>query len=163
MDAETLPQGRISGRPAFVQAVRDVLARAALEGWNELILCDRDFHDWPLGEREVADSLQAWARGRRRFLMIALDFRPIQVHHPRFVRWRQTWDHLIECRQAQGGDADSFPSLLLTPSWGMQRIDMERDVAICDHSAVRRTQWRQQIDELQKHSRPGFSASVLGL
>lgn len=163
MDAESLPQGRLSGRTAFVQAVRDALARAASEGWNELILCDRDFHDWPLGEREVADSLQAWARGRRRFVMLALDFRPVQIHHPRFVRWRQTWDHLIECRLAQSSDPDSFPSLIWTPAWGMQRIDSERDVAICDHGPARRVQWHQLLDEVRKTSRPGFSASILGL
>jgi hypothetical protein len=53
-----LPSGRFAGRDAFQQLVRDALAAAAREGWREIILCDADFGDWPLGERSVAQSLQ---------------------------------------------------------------------------------------------------------
>ena len=38
------------------------LATAAREGWREIILSDANFHDWPLGERAVVESLQAWAQ-----------------------------------------------------------------------------------------------------
>jgi hypothetical protein len=59
-------KGRFEGREAFRQnVVRDALACAAREGWRELILSDADFHDWPLGERAVIDSLGAWARSGR--------------------------------------------------------------------------------------------------
>ena len=53
----TLPEGRFEGRVAFQQLVRDALACAAQEGWNEIILSDASFEDWPLGERAVVESL----------------------------------------------------------------------------------------------------------
>ncbi len=53
-----MPSGRFEGREAFQKLVRDALACAAQEGWRELIVSDANFHDWPLGERAVVESLQ---------------------------------------------------------------------------------------------------------
>lgn len=158
-----LPQGRLQGRSVFQQAVRDALQRAAGEGWNELIVSDANFADWPLGERAVAESLQAWARGGRRFVMLAMDYQGVQRLHPRFVKWRQTWDHIIECRVCRSSDALAFPSVFWSPAWVMQRIDSEQDVLLCDHEAVRRVGLRQLLDECRRDSSPGFPSSVLGL
>jgi len=60
---EPLKTGRFAGRVAFAQLIRDSLAAAAAQDWNQLILCDASFEDWPLNERAVIDSLNAWARG----------------------------------------------------------------------------------------------------
>ncbi len=158
-----LPQGRLQGRSVFQQAIRDALQTAAREGWAELIVCDADYADWPLGERAVAESLQAWSSGGRRFVMLAMDYSGLPRQHARFVKWRQTWDHIIECRVCRSGDALSFPSGLWTPAWMMQRIDSERDVLICDSAPARRVEWRQCLDEWRRDSAPGFPASVLGL
>ncbi len=158
-----LPQGRLSGRSVFVQAVRDALQVAAREGWNELILCDANFANWPLGERAVAEALQAWARGGRRFVLLAMDYSGLPRQHARFVKWRQTWDHIIECRVCRATDALAFPSVFWTPAWVMQRIDVERDVLVCDSEAARRVALRQLLDECRRDSSPGFPASVLGL
>ena len=158
-----LPQGRLQGRSAFVQAVRDALQAAAVQGWTELILCDANFADWPLGERAVVESLQAWSRSGRHFVMLAMDYAGMPRQHPRFVSWRQTWDHIIECRVCRAGDALSFPSVLWSPGWVMQRIDTERDVLVCDNAAARRVTLRQLLDEYRRDSTPGFPASVLGL
>lgn len=158
-----LPQGRQQGRTVFVQAVRDALQMAAREGWNELILSDANFADWPLGERVVAEALQDWARSGRHFLMLAMDYSGLPRQHARFVRWRQTWGHIIECRQCRATDALDFPSALWSPAWTMQRIDVERDVLICDSDAARRVTLRQLLDECRRDSVPGFPASVLGL
>lgn len=54
-----LPEGRFTGREAFQQMVRDAFATAAREGWAEILISDANFHDWPLGERAVVESLQA--------------------------------------------------------------------------------------------------------
>lgn len=158
-----LPQGRLNGRGAFVQAVRDALDAAAREGWNELMLCDANYADWPLGERAVAESLQAWSRSGRRFVMLAMDYSGLPRQHARFVNWRRTWDHIIECRVCRSGDALAFTSALWTPAWVMQRIDTERDVLVCDSAASRRVELRQVLDEWRRDSTPGFPASVLGL
>lgn len=161
--AVALPQGRLQGRSVFAQAVRDALQAAAREGWNELIFCDANFADWPLGERAVADALQAWSRGGRRFVMLAMDYSGLPRQHARFVKWRQTWDHIIECRVCRAADALAFPSMLWSPAWVMQRIDVERDVLVCDREAARRVTLRQLLDECRRDSSPGFPASVLGL
>lgn len=161
--AAGLPQGRLSGRTDFAQAVRDALAAAARLGWQELILCDANFADWPLGERAVVESLQSWSRRGRRFVMLAGDFSSVRKQHPRFVTWRQTWDHIIECRTGRDVNLIDYPSVLWSPDWVMQRIDVERDVVICDSAPTRRVELRQLLDECQRNSAPGFPASVLGL
>lgn len=158
-----LPQGRLQGRSTFTQAVRDALQTAAREGWNELILADANFADWPLGERVVAQALQDWSRTGRRFVLLAMDYSGMQRLHPRFVKWRQTWDHIIECRSCRATDALAFPSVFWSPAWVMQRIDVERDVLVCDNAAPRRVTLRQLLDECRRDSTPGFPASVLGL
>ncbi len=158
-----LPQGRLSGRTAFAQAVRDALQAAASQGWGELILCDGNFADWPLGERAVVEALQAWSRRGRRFVMLAADYGAVRLQHPRFVSWRQTWDHIIECRLARDVNPNEYPSVLWSPEWVLQRIDVEHDVMICDSAPARRVELRQLLDECQRNSSPGFPASVLGL
>lgn len=160
---EALPQGRLQGREVLQQTVRLALQHAARQGWRELLLCDADFADWPLGEHEVAQSLQDWARAGRRCTLLALDYRSVQRLHPRFVRWRQTWDHIIECRLCRGSDAQSFPSVLWSPQWAMQRIDVERDVLVCDAAPQRLLELRQLLEEYRRQGTPGFPASVLGL
>lgn len=158
-----LPQGRLQGRSVFQQAVRDALLRAAREGWNEIIVCDADFADWPLGERAVAEALQDWSRSGRRFLMLAMRYDGLPRWHARFVKWRQTWDHIIECRVCRSSDALAFPSVFWSPDWVMQRIGTEQDVLLCDHEAARRVALRQLLDECRRDSTLGFPSSVLGL
>ncbi len=105
--APVLPEGRFEGREAFRQHVRDALACAAHEGWREIILSDADFHDWPLGERAVVDSLNGWAKTGRRLVMLAKSYDEVTRTHPRFVRWRTTWAHIIECRRCAAVDPSS--------------------------------------------------------
>ena len=51
-----LPSGRFSGRETFQQLVRDAIATAARDGWQEIFISDANFHDWPLGERAVVNK-----------------------------------------------------------------------------------------------------------
>lgn len=158
-----LPSGRFSGREAFEQTVRDALACAARQGWHEIIVSDATFADWPLRERAVVESLQAWAKAGRRFVMLATRFDEVQRFQARFVSWRQTWGHIIECRQCRSADPLGFPSALWSPGWVMQRLDPERSVFVCDTQATRRVGLRQELDEWIRNSSPGFPASTLGL
>lgn len=158
-----LPSGRFAGREAFAQSVRDALACAAREGWREIILSDATFADWPLYERAVVESLQAWARSGRHLLMLATRFDEVQRHQPRFVAWRQAWDHIIECRQCRDADPQDFPSALWSPAWVMQRHDLVRSVFVCDTDAARRLALRQTLEEWRRRGSPGFPASTLGL
>ncbi|MBS0469279.1 MAG: hypothetical protein JSS31_06075 [Proteobacteria bacterium] len=159
-----LPGGRFEGRGAFQQLVRDALACAAQEGWRELILCDADFHDWPLGERAVAESLQQWARSGRRLTLLAADYGELQRRHARFVQWRVRWDHIIQCRRAGAADPQDLPSAIWSPQWVLQRHDPLRCSGVTGTEPERRVLLREAIDEwLDRKSTPGFSASILGL
>ena len=108
-----LPSGRFASRETFIQLVRDALATAARDGWGEIVVSDANFHDWPLGERAVVESLQNWARTGRRFTMLAGSYDEVIRRHARFVRWRGTWDHIITCRRAGSADPLNIPSAMV--------------------------------------------------
>ena len=159
-----LPSGRFSSREAFQQMVRDAIATAARDGWREIVISDANFHDWPLGERSVAEALQAWSQGSRRFIMLAGSYDDVVRRHARFVRWRGTWDHIITCRRSPAADPLDIPSMLWSPHWAMHRLDPERCVGVAGHEPDRRVLLRETLDEwLRSKSSPGFPASTLGL
>ncbi|GKS94180.1 hypothetical protein [Acidovorax sp. SUPP2825] len=162
--AAALPAGRFNGREDFRQWVRDGLACAAREGWNEIVLSDFDFHDWPLGEREVIDSLQSWARRGRRLTVLAGTYDEMVRRHARFVHWRGVWDHVIECRRAPTADRLELPSVLWSDAWVLQRLDPERCAGVAGREPERRLLAREALNEwLLRKSSPGFPATTLGL
>ena len=122
-----------------------------------------DFADWPLGERAVADALQAWSTGGRSLKMLAHRFDVFERHHARFVHWRRLWDHIVQCRALPQLNAGDVPSAIWTPSWSLLRIDPERSRGVCGASAADRVALRHRIDEGFQLGRPAFAASVLGL
>ena len=158
-----LPAGRFAGREAFQQLVRDALACAAREGWRELILCDADFSDWPLGERAVAQSLQDWSASGRRCTLLAWRYDEVMRRHARFVTWRRSRDHIIEARACRSADPLEFPSAIWSPGWVMQRLDRERCVGHSGCEPERRVLLRESLQEWLLRSSPSFPSSTLGL
>lgn len=158
-----LPDGPFEGREAFHAAVRTALDCAAREGWREIILCDASFEDWPLGERAVAASLQAWSKSGRRCILLARRWDDAQRRHARFVDWRRTWAHIIDARACPSADPLEIPSAIWTPAWVMHRIDPERSRGICGSEPERRVALRESIAEWLARSTPSFPAHQLGL
>lgn len=158
-----LPSGRFEGPVAFQQAVRDALAAAAQQGWRELVISDASFEDWPLHERVVVDSLQQWSRSGRKLTMVAARYDAVVRNQPRFVTWRQRWDHIIECRVCRHRDAQDFPSVIWSPAWALRRLDLVRSTGVCSAAADRRMRIREELDELLAISGPGFPSTTLGL
>lgn len=159
-----LPIGRFEGRDAFRQLVRDALACAAREGWPELVFCDADFADWPLGESEVVQQLHQWAGHRRRLTVMAADFEVLARLHPRFVQWRVRWDHLVVARRLRTAHRDDAPSALWSAGWMAHRLDPLRSVGVGACEPERLARLREQLSEWERsRSVPGFAASVLGL
>ena len=163
MNAGHLPQGRFEGREAFAQMVRDALACAAAEGWRELVLCDASFADWPLGERAVAESLQAWSASGRRCILLARRYDDVRRLHSRFVTWRQAWSHIVEARGCPSADALELPSAIWSPAWAMRRLDVEHSHGVAGVEPDRRVAVRELIDGWLQKSSPAFPASTLGL
>jgi hypothetical protein len=161
--AAALPSGRFEGRAAFQQLVRDALACAAREGWREIILTDADFADWPLGERAVAESLQAWSASGRRCTLLARRWDEVVRAQPRFVTWRVKWAHIIDARGCRSADPLELPSAIWSPGWVMQRLDPERCNGYAGPEPERRLLLREELQEWLRQSSPSFPANTLGL
>ncbi|TFY97129.1 hypothetical protein [Ramlibacter humi] len=162
-DAAPLPEGRFEGREAFRQLVRDALAAAAREGWREIILCDAEFADWPLGERAVAESLQQWSASGRKCTLLARRWDEVVRRHARFVTWRRQWSHIVEARACPSADELELPSAIWTPSWVMERRDPERCNGYTGREPERRLALRERLREWLQRSSPSFPATTLGL
>ncbi|SFC68954.1 hypothetical protein SAMN05216344_13116 [Polaromonas sp. OV174] len=158
-----LLQGRFGGRSEFSDLIRQALSVAAVQGWREIIVCDPDFDDWPLGERAVAQALNDWSKSGRKFTMIAGNYTPLQRKHARFVRWRQTCAHIVECRRSATARADAVPSALFGPSWVLERLDLQHCSGIAGVETARRVALRERLNEVLLKSLPAFPASTLGL
>ncbi len=158
-----LPEGAFDGREAFEAGLRLALAAAARNDWREIVLSDPDFADWPLGERSTLAALQAWSRRGRRFVLLAQRFHVFEGAHARFVDWRRTWSHIVDCRACDAAGSLAVPSAIWTPSWFLHRIDVEGGRGVCGRDPVRRAALRERIDECLRQGRPGFPASTLGL
>jgi uncharacterized protein with von Willebrand factor type A (vWA) domain len=160
---EGLPSRRFEGREDFRQLVRDALACAAREGWREIILSDATFEDWPLGERAVAESLQAWSQGGRRMVLLARRYDQVMRRHARFVQWRSTWSHIITAMACPSADPLDLPSALWSPSWVLERRDLARSNGYCGSEPDRRVLLRENLNEWLRQATPSFPASTMGL
>ena len=158
-----LPEGRFSGRTVFVGLLRQAFAAAAEEGWNRIVLCDPDFADWPLGEREVVASLNAWASRGRTIHLFARDYNVVRQMHPRFVLWRTTWSHLVEAQACASATADVLPSVFWSPAWTLQRLDPVRCTIVASRAPERRVALQEQLQQWSLKGTPAFPASTLGL
>jgi len=161
--AAGLPSRRFEGREDFRQLLRDALATAAREGWREIILSDASFEDWPLGERAVAESLQAWSRTGRRMLLLAKRYDQVARQHARFVQWRGMWSHIITATACPSADPLDLPSALWSPAWVLERRDVERSHGYCGSEPERRVALREILNEWLQKSTPAFPATTLGL
>jgi hypothetical protein len=161
--AASLPAGPFHGRDTFRELVRQALAAADGQGWRELILCDPDFADWPLGELAVAESLAAWSRTGRKCVLMARNWDEAMRRHPRFVSWRRTWAHIIEARSCRSADPEEFPSAIWTPSWVLERRDVVQSRGWMGPEPDRRLTLREKISEWMGKSAAGFPSHTTGL
>lgn len=158
-----LPEGRFDGRQPFQQWLREGLEAAAQQGWSQLTLADADFVDWPLGERAVIETLQAWARPGRQLVMLAVDYAALQRQHARFVQWRSLYSHLVQCHACKGVESQDFPSVLWSPRWSLRRLDVAHCRGWAGVEAPRRLQTQELLAEWLRRAVPAFPADVLGL
>jgi hypothetical protein len=158
-----LPEGRFAGRQAFMDLVRQALMSAASEGWPSLWLSDADFADWPLGERPVVEALSAWAGRGRHLRLLAQDYGPVRLQHPRFVQWRVTWGHIVEAQVWSGAAEGELPSAIWSPGWTLERLDPLRCVGVTSAEGPRRVALRERLEAAWHRGGPGFAATVLGL
>lgn len=160
---DALREGRFGGRLEFADLVRQALQVAAAQGWREIIWCDPDFADWPLGERVVAQALHDWSSSGRKLTLLAANYDAVLGRHARFVTWRRAWSHLVECRKSAAASASSLPSALWSPVWVFERLDPARSTGIAGPEAARRLALRERLAEKLQRSSPAFAATTLGI
>lgn len=158
-----LPEGRFAGRSEFADLIRLAFATAAAQGWREIIMSDADFDDWPLGERAVAQALNDWSKTGRKLTMLARNYDTVLRRHARFVTWRRTWSHIVECRGIASIPVDDMPSALWSPGWVFERRDALHCTGIASAEAARRVALKEQLSERLLNSSPAFPATTLGL
>lgn len=158
-----LREGHFDGPTEFAQRIRDAIAQAHAQGWSAMVWADADFGDWPLGERQVVEALQAWSQRGRTLRLLARRYDYFPQRFPRFVTWRQQWDHIIECRVCRPIPELVLPSVLWTSQYAVLRIDTERSIGWSGTERQRLALVHADLDEYHKNSSPGFPSTTLGL
>lgn len=154
---------RIEGREHLRQVVCDLVAQAAADGAHRMVWVDRDFGDWPLDEAAVLGALTRWARPGRSLQLLANDWRPVGQAHPRFVRWRQQFAHLVSAAQMHD-DAPPLPTVLLADlGQGLVINDDERFIGVRLTQGRAWLDQRERVDVWLQQSEPAFSPTTLGL
>jgi hypothetical protein len=154
----------IDSRSGFHAAIREAFAALAASACSELVICDSDFADWPLGEISVIDSLTQWVRPSRKLTVYAQSFDDVQRRHPRWVTWRRQFAHAVECRVVEPLEQGRMPSLF-TARGGLtiRMFDNVRYRGTLSADARDAVLAREQIDAISQRSAEGFPATTLGL
>ena len=161
--ATGLPIGLQRGVASFQALVRRVMAQAVQREWSRLVLCDPDFEAWPLGESQLVADLMAWSRRGREVVLLAHRFDAVQARHARFVTWRKTWSHIVECCVVATTDRELPQGMIWTPEWALQVQDAEGFACIGSENQRFRAELSSKLDLLRQRSRPGFAVNILGL
>ena len=167
--AEFAIQSRsIDSRSAFHDAVREAFAGLAASACNDVVICDTDFADWPLGEISVVDSLTKWVKPHRKLTVYAQDFEDVVRRHSRWVTWRRQFAHAVECRVVEPLEQGRMPMLFTARGAQFACItvrlfDAARFRGTLSAEARDGVLAREQIDAISQRSAEGFPATTLGL
>jgi len=154
----------ITSRSEFHAALRSALAEAAAVGCRELWLCDADFADWPLGERQLVDSLSQWAGSHRRLTLIARSFDEVARRHARWNEWRRQWSHIVHCRSNAELESGQMPSVLLASELlSVSLVDPLHYRGRFSHDAADGIRCRELIDAVLQRSEEAYPVTTTGL
>lgn len=157
-------QTQIATRLEFHDALREAFAEISQTGCREMFMCDQDFADWPLSDDAVIASLTHWVLPHRKLCIVARHFDEMPRKHPRFVEWRRTYAHVIECRAQEHDETQELPSMLVAPSVVCVRLfDRERYRGGVSHETGDIIRSRELFDAVSQRSTEAFPASILGL
>jgi hypothetical protein len=164
MSDELPPSRIITSRGDFHAALRQSFALAADHGCREIFIADPGFADWPLGEREVVESLSRWAYAHRKLTVLAQSFDDFPRRHIRWVEWRRQWAHVVECRTLCEDDAGKLRGLFLAPGLVTLRVlEAEHYRASLSFEAADAIRARDGLDALLQRSEEAFPVTTLGL
>lgn len=159
------PLSALRSAADFEAALRWAVAHALVQRSRRLTWLDPDFALWPLDDPLLLEGLTAWLRlPQRRLVLLAHHYAELQRLHPRFVAWRRTWAHLIDCWAPGEGTEVRLPTLLMDDRQLCLQVHDStqwRGRLSLDERAVR--QWRDEIDALLQRCEASFPVRPLGL
>lgn len=154
----------ITSRSEFQIALREAFVEAADAGSRELFLSDHDFADWPLGERDVIDSLSRWVASSRRLTLLANTYDEVARKHPRWVTWRRQWSHVVSCRANTELEAGEVPTLLIAAGTLTVRLsDTVHPRGRASHDRAEELHCKELFDAVSQRSVEAFPATATGL
>lgn len=154
----------VTSRAEFQDAVRSCLVLAADAGAREIFMIDPTFVDWPLSERAVIDTLQRWVAAGRTLTLMAHRFDELPRRHMRFVEWRRSWSHVVQCRADEDLEEQQIPTLLFVPGHVCLRmVDNVDQRGTLSGKAVDLSAGKETVDALLQRSTEAFPVTALGL
>lgn len=158
----------IEGWPAITQALEQQLLAALRQDARRIVALDPSFEHWPLSSPELHQALQDWGRlGTRRLELLAPDWQEAARRHPRFLRWRQHFDHLLDIREFAAEDfgGAGWPCAVFAAQAGMSLriIEWQNGRAVLSDLPQERQRVLDQFDAIAQRSGPGWPLSTLGL
>lgn len=160
----------IDSRSGFQDALNIAFENMNRAGSRQVLMCDEDYLDWPLGAPETIVRLSAWAQPHRELHVVARTFDGLARQHPRWVTWRRHRSHVVRCRspsehlETAGGGAVVLPTLLIIPGLLALRLtDQARFRGRLTTHAGDIESLRQQFDALSQQSFDSFAVTTLGL
>jgi hypothetical protein len=158
------PDTLITSRAEFLAALRLAFSEIARGSSREVFLCDEDFSDWPLGDRDVIDQLAQWALSSRKLTLVARHFDEVARRHPRWVAWRRDWSHIVTCRTNTETATGEFPTVLLAAGTISVRLaDSLHHRGRLARGKADELRCREQIDAILQRSEEAFPATTTGL
>jgi hypothetical protein len=155
---------KIASRGEYHQVLRDAFEQAAALRCREILMCDEHFADWPLNEAGVVEHLAQWASPQRKLTVLARRFDEVARLHPRFVAWRRTWSHAVECRANHDLESGQIPTLLLIPGLlTLKLVDTVNYRGSVSRHAGDAVLARELFDSVLERSEHAFPATQLGL
>jgi hypothetical protein len=150
----------IEGRLAWQQALRELL----LDAGAQLCMYSDDYAEWPLDESALVQGLARWALPRRRpcMRMLARDYSKLLAGNSRFVRWREEFSHVIQCRELSP-DIESPPEGLWLRERALVALPAQRERRALLQAARDAQASLQMFEQAWDLAEPGFVPRALGL
>jgi hypothetical protein len=155
--------GSFEGREAFAAALLAALQYCAQRRSLQITCADTDFAAWPLGRADVLQALGDWVGGPRRITLIAAHYDVFPQRHTRWVHWRRTWSHAVQCLAVHEELRTQVPTLLLTDEVGVQLHDPLRHRGAVYRGAADLARCRDLLDALTQRTEEAFPVTTLGL
>lgn len=154
----------ITSRAEFHAALRLGFNEAASAGSRQLWLADNDFSDWPLGERDVIETLTQWVASSRQLTLLASTFDEVARRHPRWVTWRRQWSHVVSCRTNTELEAGEMPTLLIASGTITVRLsDTVHHRGRVARDRAEELRCKEIFDAVLQRSEEAFPATSTGL